>query len=230
MQRPISDYTTKIPCAPGLGGVLNIWVRVLEYNVFSTLMFIILAMGSTEHMRAQWFWRRKCHMGHCPHVMQNQWDKFERYGTFFRIILLLEKCIGYTGMFQLYPKYLKKCKTNGLSCNIHKKKTTLFFPLKNLKKKIVFLTYQSLKNKFQHIGAEQNGHEFPYDIFKCIFLNENIWISINDSLKFVPKGRIKNIPALVQIMAWCRSGDKPLSEPMMVMFTATCMRHSASMS
>ena len=29
---------------------------------------------------------------------------------------------------------------------------------------------------------------------------------------FVPKGLINNIPALVQIMAWCRSGDKSLSE------------------
>ena len=35
-------------------------------------------------------------------------------------------------------------------------------------------------------------------------------------LKFVPKGPINNIPALVQIMAWRRPGDKPLSEPMMV--------------
>ena len=36
------------------------------------------------------------------------------------------------------------------------------------------------------------------------------------SLKYIPKGAINNIPALVQIMAWRRSGDKPLSEPMMV--------------
>ena len=54
------------------------------------------------------------------------------------------------------------------------------------------------------------------DIFKCIFLHENVWISVEISLKFVPKGPINNIPALVQIMAWRRSGDKPLSEPMMV--------------
>ena len=39
---------------------------------------------------------------------------------------------------------------------------------------------------------------------------------IKISLKFVPKDRINNIPALVQIMAWRRPGDKPLSEPMMV--------------
>ena len=35
----------------------------------------------------------------------------------------------------------------------------------------------------------------------------------------VPKGQINNIPALVQIMAWRRPGDKPLSEPMMVSLT-----------
>ena len=32
----------------------------------------------------------------------------------------------------------------------------------------------------------------------------------------VPKVRINNIPALVQIMAWRRPGDRPLSEPMTV--------------
>ena len=35
---------------------------------------------------------------------------------------------------------------------------------------------------------EQIGRHFADDIFKCIFLNENVWISINISLKFVPKG------------------------------------------
>ena len=44
------------------------------------------------------------------------------------------------------------------------------------------------------------------------------------SLKFVPKGRINNIPALVQIMAWRRPGNKPLSEPMMVsLLTHICV-------
>ena len=49
------------------------------------------------------------------------------------------------------------------------------------------------------------------------------------SLKFVPKGPINNTPALVQIMAWPRTGDKPLSEPMMTQFNDAYMRHSASM-
>ena len=47
-------------------------------------------------------------------------------------------------------------------------------------------------------------------------MNENEWISIKISLKFVPKGPINNIPALVQIMTWRRPGDKPLSEAMVV--------------
>ena len=47
-------------------------------------------------------------------------------------------------------------------------------------------------------------------------MNENVWISIKISLKFVPRGPISNIPALVQMMAWRRPGDKPLSEPVMV--------------
>ena len=63
--------------------------------------------------------------------------------------------------------------------------------------------------------AEKNGRHFADDIFKCIFFNESIWIPIKLWLKFVPKCPISNIPALFQIMAWCRPGDRPLSEPMM---------------
>ena len=66
------------------------------------------------------------------------------------------------------------------------------------------------------LRLRQDGRHFSDDIFKCIFLDENIWISIKILLKFVPKGPINNILALVQIMAWRRAGDKPLSEPMMV--------------
>ena len=68
---------------------------------------------------------------------------------------------------------------------------------------------------FITLRSRQNGRRFPDDIFKRIFVNENKWISIKISLKFVPKGPIDNIPALVQIMAWCQTGNKPLSEAMM---------------
>ena len=53
-------------------------------------------------------------------------------------------------------------------------------------------------------------------ICNCIFLNENVSISIKISLKFILKGPTNNIPTLVQIMVWRRPGAKPLSEPMMV--------------
>ena len=57
------------------------------------------------------------------------------------------------------------------------------------------------------------------DIFECIFLNENNRIPIQISLKFVPRSPIDNKPALVQVMAWRRTGDKPLPEPRMTQFT-----------
>ena len=65
------------------------------------------------------------------------------------------------------------------------------------------------------LRPRQNGH-FPDNIFKCIFLNENVYISIKISLKFTLKDQINIIPAFVQIMAWCCLGGKSLSEPMMV--------------
>ena len=39
------------------------------------------------------------------------------------------------------------------------------------------------------------------DILKCIFFNENAWISIKISLKFVTKGSIDNKSALIHKMA-----------------------------
>ena len=66
------------------------------------------------------------------------------------------------------------------------------------------------------LRPRQDVRHFPDNIFKCIFLNENAWILIKISLKFVPYDLINNIPALIQVMVWHRPGGKPLSEPMMV--------------
>ena len=63
------------------------------------------------------------------------------------------------------------------------------------------------------------------DIFKHIFLNENVRILIQISLKCVPKGPIDNKPALVQVMDWRQTGDKPLSEPMLTQFVNAYMQH-----
>ena len=74
------------------------------------------------------------------------------------------------------------------------------------------------------LRPRQNGRRFADDTFKCIFLNENVRLSIKISLKFVPNGQINNNPALVHIMAWHRSGNKPLCEPMKVsLLTHICV-------
>ena len=72
-----------------------------------------------------------------------------------------------------------------------------------------------MKYRFDPLRPRQNGRHFADDTLNHIFLNENVRISIKISLKFAPNGPINSIPALVQIMAWRRPGDKPLSEPMM---------------
>ena len=59
----------------------------------------------------------------------------------------------------------------------------------------------------------------PYDIFKCILLNENIWIEIKILLKFVFKGPINNTAPSVtgrrQAIIWTNGG----------LFTDAYMRH-----
>ena len=50
------------------------------------------------------------------------------------------------------------------------------------------------------------------DLLKCIFANKYI-IPIQISLKLVPRSPIDNKAALVQGMAWSRTGDKPLPVP-----------------
>ena len=60
----------------------------------------------------------------------------------------------------------------------------------------------------------QNGKDFADNNFRCIFMNKKFCILIKIWIQFAPKGTIDTYPALVRIMAWCRPGDKPLSEPM----------------
>ena len=74
------------------------------------------------------------------------------------------------------------------------------------------------------LGPRQHRRRFADDIFKCIFVNENCCILNKIPLKFVRKGPIDKNPALVQIMAWHRLGDKPLSEPMVLsLLTHICV-------
>ena len=66
------------------------------------------------------------------------------------------------------------------------------------------------------LRPRRTGSHFADDIFKCILLNGNLRISIQIPIKFISYDPINNNPALVQIMAWSRSSDKPLCELMMV--------------
>ena len=79
-------------------------------------------------------------------------------------------------------------------------------------------------NMANTLTRRQDGCHFPDDMFKCIFLTENVWISIESSLKFLCMGPINNIATLVQIMAWHCPGDKPFPESVVVsLLTHVCV-------
>ena len=75
--------------------------------------------------------------------------------------------------------------------------------------------YQVISHKtrhlLEHIEAETKWPPFSRRHFKMHFLE---WK--NKNFDSIPKGPINNILALVQIMAWRRPGDKPLSEPVIL--------------
>ena len=78
--------------------------------------------------------------------------------------------------------------------------------------------------EFNTLRPRQNGRHFTAYTFKCVFLNENMRISINISLKFVLKGPIDIILSLAptsrQAISWTNDGK----------FTSAYVRLSASMS
>ena len=76
-----------------------------------------------------------------------------------------------------------------------------------------------------HLPLEKMADTFEHDIFKHIFLNENIRISIEIYWFFFPMGSNDNKSVLVQVMAWCRTGDKPLPEQILSQFTDVYMWH-----
>ena len=76
------------------------------------------------------------------------------------------------------------------------------------------------------------GRDKMFDIFQATFSNAFSWMKMCAwvLLKFVPKGLIANNTALVQIMAWRRTGDEPLSESMMAKVGYAYMYHWVLMS
>ena len=159
--------------------------------------------------------------------------KFSRCYLFYKIsrgYLTLEEIQdflnlhGHFGWFHWSIKNVETCRTWKQRCLTFQSSLWLLMAwhlqvLEHPQVMTKFVSHESMGLVLPLINSlrpRQNGCQFPDDIFKCIFLTENVKISIKISLKFVPKGSINNIPTLVQIMAWRRPGDKPLSEPMMV--------------
>ena len=79
-------------------------------------------------------------------------------------------------------------------------------------------------------GRDKMAANLAGDTFKWNFANENVIISINILLNFVPKGSIHNKSSLVHAIAWRRTGAKPLLEQMITQFHDIYMRHPVSMS
>ena len=100
-------------------------------------------------------------------------------------------------------------------------------------------TVQNLWHQTQHYATFFYLTHWGPDKMACIsrtsLTNQFLWMKILEFwLKFQwtlsIKGPINDILALVHIMAWCRKGDKSLSEPRMDKVYDTYIRHSASMN
>ena len=76
-----------------------------------------------------------------------------------------------------------------------------------------------------HWGPDNKAAILADDIIKMHILYGIGTIQIQVSLKLVPKGPIDNKAALVQVMAWRRTGDRPLPEPMITKYTDAYIWH-----
>ena len=63
------------------------------------------------------------------------------------------------------------------------------------------------------------------DNFQMHFHEGKFYIPIRISVNFVPKGPTDNKSALVRVMAWRRTGDKPFHQPMLTQFINAYKRH-----
>ena len=75
--------------------------------------------------------------------------------------------------------------------------------------------------RFNTYRPSHNGKHFADSIFKCIFLNENVWILIQIVLKFVPMIPINKKSAMLQITTLSQRSNKPLPEPKLTRISNT---------
>ena len=81
-----------------------------------------------------------------------------------------------------------------------------------------------LRNTFNTLRPRRNYYHFAEDIFNYILLQCMNFAYDFRIVEFLPKVRINNVPALLQIMAWRRASDEPLSEPTLAsVFAFLCL-------
>ena len=80
------------------------------------------------------------------------------------------------------------------------------------------------KMPYSHIEAEAKWMHFPDDILKSIFVNENVWFRFKFHLSLFLRVQLTIFQQWFRwCMAWRRSGDKPLSEPMVSLLMHICI-------
>ena len=81
------------------------------------------------------------------------------------------------------------------------------------KNKILHLHHHTVTNNLLNKSRKLLNWGLNYfNIFTSILLVEKFYIFIQSSLNFVPEGSIDNKSGLVQVLTWCQSGNKQLSE------------------
>ena len=80
------------------------------------------------------------------------------------------------------------------------------------------------------LRPDENSCTFADDVIKCIFFDKTYRVLVKISLKVVCNIPINNSTAFMQKIVRRRSGDKPLSEPMLIKLADANNRHSTSMS
>ena len=90
--------------------------------------------------------------------------------------------------------------------------------------------YLMFLSPFHTLGHEHNGWHFADNNFKCIFLNGNHCSLIQIPLRFVPMSPIGIKTTMVQVMAWCQTGKKPSTVPMLTKINDTTRAQQATVS
>ena len=80
---------------------------------------------------------------------------------------------------------------------------------------LIWLPFWSREIGSYHIETE-TILSFSRCCFYIFFFMKKCCIFYSNSTESCPQSLTDHVPALVQILPWCRTGDKPLSEPMIV--------------